>query len=222
MKNRFYYAGIDVQISRGCAYYIIDGNSSFVDSGWVKESMHAKIPHELFKIIASKFEPDQIAVGIDAPRMPLKIKRKFSWNGKISAWIKNETASKGYGKHAEIIIKAAGIGNPQWTPILKDSPDWMKLGYSLFKEFSGFQTFEVFPSASYKLLENSDAEFQISLKNFAKGPKDMLDAAVAAFTVKQFTDGKGEAVGGGDGLGSIILPLKVSDSLDQNLLNYPI
>ena len=34
----------------------------------------------------------------------------------------------------------------------------------------------------------------------------MLDAAIAAVTVKEFNERRGVEVGGGDGLGTIILP----------------
>jgi len=36
---RKYFAGIDVQISRGCAYYILDSKKKYVTSGWVKENI---------------------------------------------------------------------------------------------------------------------------------------------------------------------------------------
>ncbi len=221
MEKKTYFAGIDVQISRGCAYYIIDEKDKFVDSGWVRDSSVSNISNELYRIL-SRFSSEKIAIGIDAPRKPLQEKRKFKWDGKRSVWVKNDASSKGYGKHAEIIIKSAGLGNPQWTPTLKDSPDWMKLGYSIFNSLKNYSTFEVFPSASYKLFENSnESRFEISLKYFSGGPKDMLDAAASAFTVKQFISGTGEEVGGADGLGSIILPAKISNSLPQNLLKYP-
>ncbi|MBN1458412.1 MAG: hypothetical protein JXA57_02675, partial [Armatimonadetes bacterium] len=36
--------------------------------------------------------------------------------------------------------------------------------------------------------------------------RDMIDAVVAAMTVREFCSGRGCAVGGGDGLGTIVLP----------------
>ncbi len=51
--------------------------------------------------------------------------------------------------------------------------------------------------------------FSISLKGFARGVKDMIDAYVAAFTVHEYLAGRGVAVGGGDGMGEIILPRKL-------------
>mgnify|MGYP005849327221 CR=1 FL=1 len=41
------------------------------------------------------------------------------------------------------------------------------------------------------------------------GVKDMLDASVAAITVFEFVKGHGCEVGGGDGLGTILLPRKL-------------
>jgi len=36
-----YFAGIDVQVSRGCAYYILDSDKKYVTSGWIKENASA-------------------------------------------------------------------------------------------------------------------------------------------------------------------------------------
>lgn len=44
------------------------------------------------------------------------------------------------------------------------------------------------------------------------GPKDMFDAALSALVVRDFLAGKGCEVGGGDGLGSIILPRRIGVS----------
>ena len=49
------------------------------------------------------------------------------------------------------------------------------------------------------------------LHGFLSGPKDMLDAVVAAYSVKEYIAGRGMAVGGGDGLGEIILPRPVAE-----------
>ena len=71
MKIRIkYFAGIDVQINRGCCYYILDANKKYVTSGWVKEN----IPASLSRIFTglTNNEKEKIAIGIDTPRMPLK------------------------------------------------------------------------------------------------------------------------------------------------------
>lgn len=206
-KNKIkYYAGVDVQISRGCCYYIIDENKNFVTSGWIKEN----IPQTLNKILTeiSNNKHQTIAVGVDAPRMPIKKFRNRSYDKKSNSWIDN--SDKKVGRECEVIIKSYNIGNPQWTRTLDDSPEWMKLGYSIFKSFKKFPfVYEVFPSASYRMLEKENVKYELCLNNFTGGVKDMLDASVAAITVYEFINGRGCEVGGDDGLGTIVLPRKI-------------
>ena len=81
-----------------------------------------------------------------------------------------------------MVIKALGLANPQWTPLAEEqTPEWMKLGFTLFEELKKRQpswtVHEVFPSATYTQLSDSDGpEIRLSLRRFDPGPKDMLDA----------------------------------------------
>ena len=49
----------------------------------------------------------------------------------------------------------------------------------------------------------------------------MLDAWVAAATVKEFVNERGTEVGGGDGLGTIILPRPLPDPIIEEVLDWP-
>lgn len=223
MKQKIYFAGIDVQISRGCAYYIIDADGKYIGSGWVDGGSHHVISQKFLNIFNRASKDELLLIGIDAPRMPLRELRKIKWDGKKKEWIKADNSYKGYGKHAEVIIKSAGIASPQWTRPLKDSPDWMKLGYTIFQTLHNYQTYEVFPSATYRLLNGKlTSTIELSFENFSAGPKDLLDAAAAALTIKEFYQGRGEELGGDDGLGSIVIPTKKSQNLPKNLLEYPV
>jgi hypothetical protein len=84
----------------------------------------------------------------------------------------------------------------------------MSIGFRLFATLSAWaEIHEVFPTASYNQLAADEAPaFTVSLSGFSLGPKDMLDAYVAAYTVHEYAAGRGVAVGGGDGLGTIVLP----------------
>jgi hypothetical protein len=53
------------------------------------------------------------------------------------------------------------------------------------------------------------------------GPKDMLDAWIAAATVREFVEGRGTEVGGGDGLGTIILPRLLPEPVIKEVLEWP-
>jgi len=151
---------------------------------------------------------DKIAIGIDAPRMPIKKHRKRSSNKKTNSWI--EKGDEKFGRECEVIIKSYNIANPQWTKTFLESPNWMKLGFEIFSALKGFPfVYEVFPSASYKILKDQNIKYELSLYNFYGGVKDMLDASVAAITVYEFIKGRGCEVGGEDGLGTILLPRKI-------------
>ena len=164
----------------------------------------------------------QIYVGIDAPRMPLTSKRQWYWNGKKKRWNRRER-QKGNGRHCEIVISVHRLANPQWTPPKKAAPEWMKLGFHLFSALEdNFSVHEVFPTASYALLQgNTDVRIDTDFSACRPGPKDMLDAWVAATTVREFVEGRGIEVGGGDGMGTIILPRPLPEPVIDEVLEWP-
>lgn len=202
-----YFAGIDVQINRGCCYYILDKDKKHLTSGWEKENIPQSFKNLFLKLTGNQLQT--IALGIDAPRMPIEKLRTRYFDRNNNSWI--EKPKQSAGRECEVIIKSYNIANPQWTRTFIESPDWMKLGFRIFSELKDFQfVYEVFPSASYKMLVNENVKYELCLSEFNKGVKDMLDASVAAVTVYEFVNGRGYEVGGGDGLGTIILPRKLS------------
>jgi len=209
MKNEIeYFAGIDVQLKRGCCYYILDKNKKYISSGWIEENIFQSFK-KLFSELTDN-DPRKVAIGIDSPRMPIKNFRKRSFDKKTNKWIDDKV--KRFGRECEVIIKSYNIANPQWTRTFEESTDWMKLGYSIFESLKDFPfVYEVFPSASYRMLENENVSYELCLNNFDAGVKDMLDASVAAITVFEFIKGRGCEVGGEDGLGTIILPRKIEE-----------
>lgn len=201
-----YFAGVDVQISRGCCYYVLDRDKNYVKNGWIKDN----IPQSFRKLFIEISDNDfsKIAIGIDAPRMPIKKLRQRSFDKKNNSWI--ETPDEKLGRECEVIIKSFNIANPQWTRTHAESPDWMKLGFEIFSALKDFPfVYEVFPSASYIMLKDENIHFELSLNNFVAGVKDMLDASVGAITVHEFINERGCQVGGEDGLGTIVLPRKL-------------
>jgi hypothetical protein len=98
----------------------------------------------------------------------------------------------------------------------------MQHGFKIFKSLQGrTRALEVFPSASYRMLnECSDVQVVMPLKGFLPGPKDMLDAVVAAVTGMEFLAGRGQEVGGGDGLGTIVLPRRIASEITE-VLHWP-
>jgi predicted nuclease with RNAse H fold len=201
------YAGIDVQERRGLPYCILDHNAVMVTSGWVNgdcDNKQAEVMRETLQAIACGA---RIAIGVDAPRMPLPDVRQWYWNGTKKQWRPKRSSDKGLGRHCEVVVKSLGLANPQWTPLIGESPTWMRLGYVLFRELETIgDVYEVFPSASYTALQQMEVHATIELSQFKPGPKDMIDAIVGAATVQEFVCGRGWEAGGGDGFGSIVLP----------------
>jgi hypothetical protein len=99
----------------------------------------------------------------------------------------------------------------------------MNLGFKLYSTVEGFaKIYEVFPSASYSLLQGvKDVRINADFSACKQGPKDMLDAWVAAATVREFVEGRGAEVGGGDGLGAIILPRPLPEPVIKEVLEWP-
>ena len=212
-----FYIGIDLQIRRNCCYAVIDEPGRLVDSGWFSKAVPDTIA-----LIKKLPESGRIHVGIDAPRMPLAAKRQWYWNKSHRRWDKRGY-QKGYGRHCEIVISAHRIANPQWTPLRHEAPDWMNLGFQLYASLQGLVTvYEVFPSASYALLQgNTDVRIHTDFSACKPGPKDMLDAWTAAATVREFAEGRGAEVGGGDGLGTIVLPRPLPEPVINEVLQWP-
>ena len=226
-----HFIGIDVQVRRGCTYAVLDSNGFLIDSGWTDkgsvenpDSMNRTI-RGLVDLVEkhSKGSAESVAVGIDAPRMPLPEKRKWYWERKTRSWRPRRSSEAGFGRHCEVIIKAHSVANPQWTPTFLMAKPWMQVGFKLFQALAIYQhVHEVFPSASYCMLENNrDMNVQINFAHFAPGPKDMLDACMAAVTVKEFLTGHGERVGGGDGLGTIVLPRPIKCNRIEEVFIWP-
>jgi len=213
-----YFVGIDIQIRRNCCYAVIDTSGTVVDSGWFSNA-----ETDVIDLVKKWTETAQVEIGIDAPRMPLITKRQWYWNRGRRRWYKRGS-QRGYGRHCEIVISAHRLANPQWTPVKGEAPEWMNLGFKLYSALDGFakKVHEVFPTASYTLLQgNTDVRIDADFSACMPGPKDMLDAWVAAATVREFVEGKGTEVGGGDGLGTIILPRPLPEPVIKEVLVWP-
>jgi len=217
MLNNDVYIGIDIQIRRNCCYSVIDDTGILIDSGWFSNT-------ELDAVYLLKrwAKSGQIYVGIDAPRIPLVSKRQWYWSGAKRRWNRRK-AQKGNGRHCEVVISSHQLANPQWTPLEQNAPEWMQLGFRLYSALEGFaKVHEVFHTASYALLQgNSDVRIEADFSACRPGPKDMLDAMVAAVTVREFVAGNGTEVGGGDGLGTIILPRPLPNPVIGEVLEWP-
>lgn len=218
-----YFVGVDIQVRRGIAHAALDGDSRLLNSGWVSGSgdgINALI--EMIERL-SLGDAELIAIGVDAPRQPLTQHRKWYWNGRNGSWRQRRDSEAGAGRHCEVILKAHGIANPQWTRQQADAPEWMRLGFKIFEALHAYPcVYEVFPSASYNMLKDDrNARANISFADFYFGPKDMLDACIAAVTVQEFLKGNGEEVGDGDGLGSIVLPRPIVEGRINEVFCWP-
>lgn len=219
--TRSLYLGIDVGVDRGCAFAAMDERGNMIESGWFDGNM----PPGLLEFINHAATTGrQVHVGIDAPRCPVVEPRGWYWNGPTREW-RERRREKGAGRHCEVVLKAHNLGNPQWSPLSRDIiPMWMKVGFELFRtleKMDRVHVHEVFPSASYILLEGeAEPRISINFSEFRSGPKDILDACVAATTVREFHLKRGHEVGGGDGMGTIVLPRKLKKPIAE-VLTWP-
>jgi hypothetical protein len=218
------FIGVDVQAIRPCAYAVLDESGNWLASGWLPRAGVSEIATALRATAraCAQGNGSRVAIGIDAPRMPLPKPRVAYWNRANSTWRSCLPSDRGRGRHCEVILAAHRVASPQWTPLAESAPDWMALGFALFDALAEFpNVFEVFPSASYAQLSGDDSvRFQLSLQGFSRGPKDMLDAHVAAVTVREYVQGRGQAVGGGDGCGEIVLARPLTSG-PEAVLRWP-
>ena len=240
-----FFVGVDVQMSRACSYFVFDAAGAFVDSGWLAENKATRLPgntgkipvvrrgtkapsteSELRRIIDALTDGDvsRVSVGIDAPRQPLQVPRLHSYSAK-RGWVPFGADDLASGRHCEVAISVLKLATPQWTPLERNAKDWMKLGFRLFESLADIpRVYEVFPSASYAQLERASerALTTMDLRVLRPGPKDMIDAMAAAYTTREFVQGRGCEVGGKDGLGTIILPRPLTeDQAVHPVLQYP-
>ena len=213
------FVGIDIQVTRGCCFAALQNDGTIVKSGWFGDNPAV----EVVSLVNSLRDKYTVSVGIDGPRQPLPSPRRWYWNRRTSTW-KERTVQRGYGRHCEIVISAHGLANPQWTPIVDEAPSWMNIGFRMFAALESIisaSVHEVFPTASYSLLRNdTGVRIMIDFSSCLQGPKDMLDAFVAAATVREFADNRGCAVGGGDDLGTIVLPRPLRNPI-PGVLTWP-
>lgn len=208
------YIGIDVQVRRDCPYCVLNEAGGMIDSGW----LGPEEPISDLGALADKFPGG--AFGVDAPRMPIPQPRRWYWRG--GRWAERRPGDKGRGRHCEVVIAAHRLANPQWTPLAADAPAWMRHGFAIFELLAHrAPCYEVFPSAAYRMLHAvPEVSVTLNFAQFQPGPKDMLDAVVAAATVREYLCGRGQAVGDGDGLGSIVLPRPIADPI-AGVLQWP-
>lgn len=212
------YLGIDVQLSRGSSCAVIDGAGSMLAATRFDS---AEAAAEWIDELASDSSSAPL-IGIDAPRQPLSEPRAWHWNGRGRSWRKRGAQEEGHGRHCEVVLSAHRLANPQWTPLTADAPPWMQLGFDLFAALAQYEPMEVLPTASYRSLRGqSGVRVAVDFAEFSRGPKDMLDACVAAATIREYVAGRGEAVGGGDGLGTIILPRPITEGRIDAVFEWP-
>jgi len=220
-----FFMGVDVQTRRRCSYFVLNNNRRSIHQGWLEGNSIGSICSNLVEVISIMESNGNgcVAVGIDSPRLPLESLRIHYWDGRKQRWRQRREGEQGFGRHCEVVIRALSLANPQFTRLRENCEDWMLLGFALFSCLENREgVFEVFPSASYNCLNNRiSPEVSINFNNFASGPKDMIDACVSAATVMEFVQGRGCKVGGGDGLGSIILPTPLPIDNNHPVLRWP-
>ena len=223
-----FFMGIDVQLSRRCPYAVLNRQDKMLASGWLEGETDQQRCNNLLGVV-EKFQVDHdglLAFGIDCPRCLRPTRRNYYVDRRKKSWRARRRDEQGVGRHCDLVVKSVNVANPQWTPVVdhvRSDKQWMQTGVALFDALAGWEhVYEVFPSASYALFGDlTDVSMRIDLPQFRPGPKDMLDACVAAVTVRRFLDGDGCQVGGADGLGTIVLPVDITDRIPEFMQTIP-
>lgn len=223
-----FFMGIDIQRSRACPYAIMDSRDQMVQSGWLVGDTDEQRCGSLLEVVRD-FEDAHhglFAFGIDCPRCLRPTRRNFYVDRSRRAWRPRRESESGVGRHCDVVVKSANIANPQWTPVVgqvASDKQWMLTGVAMFEALADWKhVYEVFPSASYRLFgEIAPRSIRLDLSQLHPGPKDMLDACVAAVTVRRFVDNQGCEVGGADNLGTIVLPVDITARLPEFLQTIP-
>lgn len=217
------YVGIDVGQS-ACALVFLHEEGVVVDSDWTTgDSVREVVQAVCSSVERVRGTSTELAIAIDAPRQSLPRPRQWYWDAKRGDWRARRKGDKGLGRHCEVVVAALKLARPQWTPLRKNAPAWMRVGFRLFEDLAGTgRLYEVFPTASYKQLRHDrEVSIRLNFANFAFGPKDMLDACIAAATAREYILGRGAEVGGGDGLGTIVLPRAIEADSRCRVFQWP-
>jgi hypothetical protein len=186
-------------------------------SGWLSGS-NCEVVHGLGELRDrhSQTGCSPLAVGIDAPRAPLNSPRPWYWNGPRARWRPCRSSDGGNGRHCEIVIAAHRLANPQWTPCRPPS----RMDATWFRLVCLPCRTRVVAKFSVRIVRaaggGSPLRIGVRLNEFAQGPKD---SSMPARLPPRFgsLQGRGCAVGGGDGLGQIILPRPLPKPIEEVL-----
>ena len=143
------FVGIDVG-QRKCAICLLDSEGEVRETGWAQADEAAALVDRTCERLGQMVEEcSDVRIGIDAPRQARPEPRRWYWNSRKADWRKRRSSDKGNGRHCEVVVAALRLANPQWTPVRKQAPEWMNVGFGLFDRLEKLgETYEVFPSAS--------------------------------------------------------------------------
>lgn len=128
MNSPDLFVGIDVQAKRGLPYCILDHHGAMVSSGRVQGNGGTDHARTMCDELRTAACADRMAIGTDAPRMPRPDARQWYWDGTRKRWRSRRPSDKGLGRRREVVVKALGLANPQWTPLIGESPARMRIG----------------------------------------------------------------------------------------------
>ena len=97
-------------------------------------------------------------------------------------------------------------------------PAWMALDSLRSRRNHDTRSFSL---STYALREGENhLPVSLNFSTFSPGAKDIIDACIAAFRVAEFENGRG-CEAGVDGLGTIVIPHPLPDSVSAKLLQWP-
>lgn len=213
--DRGLYIGLDPGKARRCAFSVVDHLGNFLDAGF----FDGAIPHSLTRRMTEGIHSGMlVAVGIDGARHLLSQPRQWDWDERETGWKKLPSGTEA-GRHAEIVLRAYGFRDCRWTGPATSASDRHLYTLSLYATCQALRGVEVHETCAQASAQAFDSPGdRLGLPENLEA--NLADATLAAGSAREFRQGRGLQVGGGDGLGAITLPRPLALAI-PGVLEWP-
>ena len=199
------HIGLAPGLAGRTAFAILDGAGNFLDAGFFEGSLPTELTRQIEAGLASGLA---VVFGVDAARHALTRLRYWNWEPTAEHWVRLLRGAD-TGRHAEIILRAHGFRGTRWS--VTAAPI-----YQALQALPGTVIYEVCAEAAFQAMDPGSPPPEPS----AAAGASLEHATLAATTSREFFAGRGQEIGGGDGLGTIILPRPLRRRV-EGVLEWP-
>lgn len=192
--ERSLHIGLAPGLAGRTAFMVLDGAGNFLDAGFFEGCLPTELVRQIEAGLAAGLA---VLAGVDAARHALPRLRYWEWEPTAERWVRLLRGTSA-GRHAEIILRAHGFRETRWTDRTAGAASMFQALHAL----PGTVIYETCAEASFQALDPGSPLPSQS----APAEGSLEHATLAATTSREFFAGRGQEIGGGDGLGTIILP----------------